>query len=469
MTTTSELQLMPRMRWKRLTRLFGGTVAVGAMLMAAACAGTPAEEPAQGESSSGITEINVTEQPDRVNGQPGIAVNPNDPDNIVYIGTNHIPDEDDDITGREFIGGTISEFQCYSAFSTDRGETWTETTFPQGDRPFCGDPYLAVDPDGVFYTAFNRLGCPNSPGAALSDPCDQGAGRVGVARSDDGGKTWSEPVDTTVFRATTPRLRIDVETGKIYVAGGIEGPSPHAISVSGDGGLTWSDQAPLPSQPFGNQIAVHDGVLATATALGVTDDLVGATEVLFYVSTDDGATYATHPVTDSSGEPAMVPRGVSLPDNVQLTSSDPVPWVTADPTATGRFAIMVPHGEAFAVYVTDDSGETWTDPTIIPADGARKPWIEYGPDGELGVVWRTLGGDIVNAFAVISLDGGATFSPALRVNSEAQRWGFGISGGDEWSRILFDGDDVFVSWADGRTGGSLDGVLARVPVSLFED
>lgn len=411
-------------------------------------------------SAEVIREVNVTEQPDRINGQPVVAVDPDDPNIMVYISANHIPEAD---------GLTVAEFQCYSAFSNDGGVTWTETEFPRGDRPFCGDPYLAVGPEGTFYAAFNRLGCPSDVEGGLSVPCDEGPGNVGVSRSYDGGQTWTEPVDTTVFRATTPRLRVDAETGKIYVSGGVGGPSPHAISVSDDGGLTWSDQAPLPSHPFGNQIAVHAGVLATATAMTVVGGTaVEATDVVFYSSTDDGVTFTAHPVTDSNGDPAQVPTGVSLPDNQTLNSTDPVPWVTADPAGTGRFAIMVPHGDAFAIYVTADSGESWVGPTVVPAEGARKPWIEYGADGQLGVTWRTLDDDKVDSYATVSFDGGATFSPALRVNAETQRWGYGTSGGDEWSRILFEGDGVFVTFADGRGGGSLDGIVARVPVSLFE-
>ncbi len=352
--------------------------------------------------------------------------------------------------------------------SNDGGKSWTETEFPNGDRPFCGDPNVAVDSTGTFFTAFNRLGCPGTDDR--SGACPEGAGRVGVARSNDGGKTWSAPVDTTVFRATTPRLRIDDATNRIDVVGGPSGPSPHQVSVSSDNGLTWGPMAALPSQAFGNQIAAHDGVLATATALAVENNVVVPGEVRFLASTDDGATFTSHPVTDSDGDPARLPHGVAFPDSVGRTATDPIPWVTADPTAHGRFAVMLPDGNDFAVYVTADSGTTWAGPTTIPAAGAAKPWIEYGPDGRLGVMWRMLGNDMVNAFATVSFDGGQTFSPAVQVNHAPQPFGFhySSSGGDEFSRILFRGDYVYLTWADGRTGGELDGIVGRVPLSMFQ-
>ncbi|MBH0118373.1 exo-alpha-sialidase, partial [Rhodococcus sp. CX] len=99
-------------------------------------------------------EINVTNDPTRLNGQPVIAVNPANPNNVVYISANHIPST--------ALPGEVGEFQCYSAFSNDGGKNWTRTEFPNGDRPFCGDPNLAVDSAGTFYTAFNRLGCPGT-------------------------------------------------------------------------------------------------------------------------------------------------------------------------------------------------------------------------------------------------------------------------------------------------------------------
>ncbi|MER2088005.1 sialidase family protein [Rhodococcus sp. (in: high G+C Gram-positive bacteria)] len=410
--------------------------------------------------AGGITEVNVTNDPSRLNGQPVVAVNPNNPNNLVYISANHVPDPDNH--------GEVGEFQCYSAYSMDRGKSWTKTEFPNGDRPFCGDPNVAVDSTGTFFTAFNRLGCPGTDD--LSGACPQGAGRVGVARSVDGGKTWSAPVDTTVFRATTPRLRIDSATDDVYVVGGPSGPSPHQVAVSSDNGLRWGPMAALPNQAFGNQIAVHDGVLATANALAVDNNVVVPGEVRFFTSTDGGATFASHAVTDSNGAPARLPNGVAFPDNVGKTATDPIPWVTADPTAHGRFAVMLPDGNNFAVYVTADSGVTWAGPTTIPAAGAAKPWIEYGPDGQLGVMWRTLGNDTVNVYATVSFNGGTTFGPAVQINQAAQPFGFhySSSGGDEFSRILFAGNDVYVTWGDGRTGGELDGIVARAPLSMFQ-
>lgn len=412
--------------------------------------------------SQAILEVNVTNNPERVNGQPVVAVHPANPSNLVLIATNHVPDSDSQSNAK------VSEFHCTAAYSNDGGATWSQSAFPSGDRPFCGDPYLAVDSKGTFFTAFNRLGCPGNPQGGLSAPCSQGRGKLGVARSHDGGRTWSVPVDTPAAVAVTPRLRVDRATDRVYAVGAKDRASAIAVTVSADHGVTWSAPALLPSQPFGNQIAVHDGILATATALAIQDRNVVASDVKFWTSTDDGRTFTSFPVTDSEGKPVPPPVGDVVPNNQTLKSSDPIPFVSADPTARGRFALMIPRGDNLEVYVTGDAGKSWTGPAVIAAAGAAKPWMDFGTQGILGVTWRTLGGDVVNAYSAVSRDGGKTFSPPLQVNRTTHPYGFPGSGGDEWSRILIDGPYAYVTWSDGRGGGAIDAIMARVPLSLYQ-
>ena len=403
--------------------------------------------------ANGIVEMNVTGKPDRVNGQPVVLVNPRNPRNLVFSAANHV------------AGTTITLLDCFTAYSEDGGATWKETPFPRGDRPLCGDPYLAVDRQGTFFVAFNRLGCPGATDGRPSGNCP--TGHVGVARSIDGGRTWSAPVDTGVVRAATPRLRVDQATGKIYVVGAMGPPSPHAISVSADHGVTWSPQAPLPPQPFGNQIAVHDGILATATALKQEGQNVLPAEVIFHVSTDDGKTFTPHRVTNSKGVPVPPPEGPAVPNTKILKVTDPIPLVSADPSRRGRFAIMIPRNDNLEVYITNNSGKGWSGPAIVSAPGTAKPWMEFGPTGNLGVMWRTLDGDMSNVYSAVSFDGGRSFSKTLKVNRLSFKYGYPGTGGDEWSRIMFDGSFVYVTWADARTGGSIDGIYARVPLSMY--
>ena len=132
-------------------------LAVVLVLPASAGAQTAATS---GTSGKAITEINVTNDPARDNGQPEVAVNPKDRNNLVFISTDHRPGA---------RTATPDKYHCFVAYSRDGGVKWTEVPWPSGDRAMCGDPNLAVDSRGTFYVAFNRLGCaPGEPEPPLA-------------------------------------------------------------------------------------------------------------------------------------------------------------------------------------------------------------------------------------------------------------------------------------------------------------
>ena len=436
---------------------------IGAGLVAAALTpigGTSSAAP--GGGSPAAIEVNVTNSPDFRNGQPEIAVNPRNPRNLVYTATIFSP-------GRL----PIPPGECFVAHSRDRGLTWTKVDWPLGDRPQCGESQVEVDANGTLYIYSNQLGCP--PGAPDPTVCNLVLNRTAVSRSTDGGRTWSEPVQTPLFIGGSPKFRVDTATGKIYTLAGFNTALfPSGLSVSADQGRTWSAPtlvpgptdclpAPIPGIPAicgfpGTQIAVHDGILAVARQ-SVADG------VTFSTSTDDGQTFTDHPVTDSDGVP--VPGVPPLSPSDPGGGADPLPWITADPSRTGRFAAMLHRGDTFEVYVTNDAGETWQGPATIEAPNAFNPWIEFGAHaGILGVMWRATtepaGG--VDAFSAVSFNAGRSFSGALRVNAQTQPIDESGSPGDDWSGINIWGPDVYITWSDGRTGGAIDGIVARVPL-----
>lgn len=423
-----------------------------AVIVATGCQVNPAPQ-----SSEAILEVNVTRAPSLVNGQPVVVANPTQHDNLVFVSTNHLPVSTSDLSG----------LQCFAAYSEDRGRTWSEVAWPYGDRSNCGDPYLAVDSAGTFFIAFNRL-------CAQNTDCPPGPGQVGVARSVDGGRTWSDPVDSSVPRSVTPRLRVDFATDHVYVVGGLgRAGDPIAVSVSTDNGLTWGPGHPLPAQAFGNQIAVHDGILATATALKIVDDTrIEAADVRFWVSTDKGETFESFAVTDSQGAPIAPPAGNLVPDgrttnSDTLAMTDPIPLVSADPSHAGRFALMVPRGDDLEIYITDNAGEDWTGPTVIAAPNAARPWMEFGASGDLGVMWRTFTDGVMDVYSTVSFNGGETFGQPLKVNQRTEPYTQIQAGGDEWSRISLDSEYAYISWSDSRGGDQIDGIMARVPLTLY--
>ncbi len=65
-------------------------------------------------------EVDVTNSPDLRNGQTEVAINPRNPNNLVFTATRFGPSD------------PVPPGPCFVADSRDRGKTWTEATWPSG-------------------------------------------------------------------------------------------------------------------------------------------------------------------------------------------------------------------------------------------------------------------------------------------------------------------------------------------------
>jgi len=427
---------------------FGPALSVIAALGTAALL---AGSPALASSGRSILEVDVTHQPAYKHGQPAVAVNPRNPRNLVFTSTVFQPSP-----------GLLPAGGCFLAYSSDGGTTWTQVPWPLGDRPLCGESNLAVDSHGTFYILNNQVS---------GDLSVDLTNHVVVSRSTDGGRTWTGPVTTPLLLSGAPKLRVDAATGKVYAVGGAAWEYPSAVSVSSDHGQTWTSPQVIPGpMPCievapgetpcgypGREIAVYDEILVSASQQA-------GGNVMFYDSRDDGKTWTTTTVTSSKGVPVPAGTGDLVPVPALGAADDPVPWVSADPTHRGRFAVMVPRGSDLEVYVTSDSGKTWTGPAVIDATDADRPWFDFGSNGVLGLMWRTTTG---NAYSAVSFDHGRSFSAPLRVNAVPEPAGQYGPPGDRWSDITVAGGFAYVTWSDGRDGAPLDGIFAKVPLWLY--
>ncbi|KAH8680584.1 Sialidase [Xylariales sp. PMI_506] len=409
-------------------------------------------------ASLSIREMDMTRSNGTREGQPVIAINPLDPDNLVYVSTRFYP-----LPSLSPVGG------CFLSYSTDRGRTWYNVTaeYPLGTAPMCGEPQVFTDANGTFYLLNNQVF------VSLEDNM---ASHPQLSKSVDGGKTWSAPSVTPLYMQGATKLRVDQATGKVYANGASSWEYPAAVSVSSDGGETWAafNQIPgpidvcldyeIPDLPPvcgfpGRSIAVHDGILASAA-----EGLSGHPEM--YVSRDDGVTWTTFPLTDSCGNLVANGTGAMLPISGVGLPSDPTPWVSADPTQTGRFALMVPRNFTLEIYVTEDAGEHFTGPAVIQTPDAQRPAVDFGSTGLLGVMWRTNSSGILDVYSTVSFDSGRTFAPPLKVTHRSEPVGQNGQPGDRASFIALNGEYAYVAWSDGRDG-LLDGILAEVPIELY--
>jgi hypothetical protein len=241
--------------------------------------------------------------------------------------------------------GHSSAFRGDPMFSktTDGGQTWSTPTriSPQNNNMFTIGNQIAVLPDGTLVDVFHY-----GKGSGKDQP---NASLTGVARSTDGGKTWSKPIQIsnnpvvndvdpdTGFPLRTgadiggglPDIAVDPSSGDLYVVwedSRFTGThNDIAMSKSTDGGLTWSapkkvNQTPTPVGAFTPMVDVlADGTLAV-TYYDIRNNTADPnrldTDYFVAVSHNGGSSWQESRITPASFDDTTAPvsRGYFLGD-----------------------------------------------------------------------------------------------------------------------------------------------------------
>lgn len=424
---------------------------------------------------------------DHPGGEPQIAVNPRDPRNLV-VGEN--------VTG--------------VAYTRDGGSTWHHVAVPNiGDNVVSALPdgtFLFSSIDGnvhasldggrtwvkvgnwvgaiadTFYAAFPQLPYPANVGGgdvvrqiACDAPSVAGAGPAGVGSDQPG---------VTLLGCDRPWLATDPQTGRSFLSfsvhtdasGGPSNPldfpsdesalgchvssgsSPFQcgrqyVSASGNGGRTWSSFVPMDSQAYpaagtngwsGGPVASF-GTLATAYI--ATGAGCASACIVFETSLDDGRDWQRHLVAPVA-MPVPGAGGASTSINFE-------PYTAADPSRPGRFAVLAfdRTQKHLLVYVTSDNGRSWERTALSePGAGVARwtPWIDFGPSGALGAMWRTSYGDgSFDVWAAVAPRGDTRFAAPVRLSSSRSP-GPVAPGGDDASDVVLTGTTLYATWGDQR-------------------
>ena len=486
------------------------------------------------------TGVNVTNDLTSRYGEPEIAVNPKNPNNMVYTIMQNKntyacePGGSAPDPNCAFPPGTLGQplgfwkvpawYDIKTYVTFDGGKTWKnvqvprfpaysglpgELKGPHKDMKTREDPMITVAADGTFYMGWDIQTNADVPPKVPPNPlpystcCSFVSGGIAVSKSTDGGKTWSTPY-LTGTGVDRPWMTTDLSTGTVYEAssgfinglqangnpaGGIATPGTTEGSVlssdadrwvvSSKNGVKWTTPqglgahglaAPNPSSfsaATGSTISAAKGELIAgfraidSSACTFFVAVATAPCTVFETSTDSGANWSRHAVpvpADSTGSVL----------------------VAADPTHAGTSTVVVQNstGGAFLSYVTTDNGATWSQPTTLtdnPDTVKFKAWINYSPDGLLGLAWRSRtspGGDSTTPYAVFAAtsdDQGATWSAPLQISAEPSPgsdplWLMGDR--DDTSVIVLSKQGVLVGWGDWRPG-DVAGYFSKVKRQAF--
>lgn len=462
-----------------------------------------------------IFETNVTRDLNMSSGEPEIAIDPTDPNHLVImefaLGSKKVPawslNPVLDATADNFDDANINIGRLMLSY--DGGATWTPRAAPAYDPTILphkggGDPMLDFGPDGSVYVANGNGRPPKSGHVELMGATLRNVG-IWMAGSTDGGKTFANPQPITTPR-DRPFLKVDKTTGTVYTAStGPYNPKTKEYNTPGPDApydrwlQAWKPHLAGHSLPRrfggpdfsaagGNTMTAANGVIASAFFIdgpeppgrasvvvpipasyrhpvpvpeslrpliknGVTTCSTQAPCVFFETSTDEGQTWSRHQVPVSKPISGM--------------------WmnVAGDPGLPGRYAVsMLDRDGGFTVMVTSDSGETWTETRIPETAQGRdfKQWMDYGPSGVLGMIWKKERSDVstpapagartgglmmswgaaFDVYAAISCDGGFTWLPPVRVNGVTSP--SGPNGFDDLSYVALDRNYAHLVWGDRR-------------------
>ena len=371
-------------------------------------------------------------------------------------------------------------FSCALDVTFNSGASWSQTAIPapKGEQAKCYAPDVAFARDGTLYLSFVTLaGSGNTPHA------------LWVSTSKDGGRTLSTPVRVHGPLTFQVRLATDPsDANRVYLTW-LQGLSvgvlkfttpgnPIVVSRSDDGGATWSAPVQVNSASFTHAITPVPVVAGNGSLYVLYVDV--GNDVLDYLGGDDGRGGPPYQgdytlvVARSQDEGAHWQESIVdshvRPMSRYIVFLAPSPALAID--STGRLYVAdtdVRLGDPDVwLWTLAPGSRAWVGPKRVNDtklhDGTAQylPQLAVAPDGRLDVLYydrRADPQDIENETSFqSSFDHGQTFTPSIRLSSRPSdsRIGFGAREGlpDLGSRLALISDNraALGVWTDTRDG-----------------
>jgi hypothetical protein len=371
--------------------------------------------------------------------------------------------------------------ECHVSISRDGGQTFKDrnmmdvlrTAGGNGEPELwgCNAPWVTIAADNTMYFGGALF---TAGGVVQKEPK---AGRAGVSVSTDGGMTWSKMIPGIAISRFMPGMRgldggmnqentpWDGSNGVVDLnTGSFYSTAGAYISASEDKGKT-----------FGT-VYENKGTISAAFGTVVAARNVPNREgekcpcLVFSLTKDKGKTW-TESVIARANE--WNPSGTVR-----------YPVAAASPATAGYYAVAVyqPDHQSVKVYYTSDGAKSWktalpnTIPKNIPINNVNQVGIGYTTEGKVLVTWRGFrNAGAFNTF--VAMLNGDTFGPTVKVSPElsiyppltyAGNYGNGNGGGDFTTWVQGSTTAAFVTFPYAPRGEVLDTYVAKVPLSLLQ-
>ncbi|MFL6594443.1 MAG: carboxypeptidase regulatory-like domain-containing protein, partial [Chthoniobacterales bacterium] len=403
------------------------------------------------------TNINLSNGVEGYQGETNIAINPNNPLQLVAHSNTFF--KDTTAQCQSPTGGTANTFGSMALFgSTDGGATWKYNCAPwhtgaTGGVPgatawFGSDPALAWDNQGRAYATY----------MLLSQSSSSNGVSIVVARSTDSGQSWAQFGNPVVNRITATTALDDKE----FMA--IDNTSGQAHSFPGRIYVVW-DEGNVERVAFSDTGATWTTVLLPSGTAAIGGNLVVAADgtvylvwtrynvetIVFSKSIDGGANW-TAPVViatnalqsfgSNNHPPAQDQRGINGFASIDVDRNPASAFFGYVYVAYNDFPSGTTSGPDLNVYTvrSTDGGTNWSTRVKVNDDnwGASQffPWLAVDQsDGSVNVSWVDSRIDPINrktqAVYARSVNGGASYEANLLVHDNGAQWRNNVNYSDE--------------------------------------
>lgn len=398
---------------------------------------------------------------DVFDGEPYLAINPENPQHIVVAWMGWI--------------NLVENIKIKTKSSFDGGRTWSSTVV----LPHIKSGYTSADPSLDFNHKGDVFAC-YIDFTGTTPPVE---GAVVVCKSEDGGLTWDNPreainteFDGTKWPIDRPWIKIDKSNslyqGHIYVTtmnlNRTNAPFNPYLSVSGDDGNTFSTRyldtvgwlaGSINPLPVSSPTISSTGIFyASYPSLTLTQNPFAQN---FLVSSSDGGLSINHKPLNNYDTPNSTSR---------YPSAKKAPLLIGNPADDKHLAFIflsAIHGD-LDLFLTEsrDAGITWTVPQRVNDDPIANDrmqdliWGDFDSDGDLIVSWRDRRNGTDSTYqtdseiwAAFREKNATQFNPNFQITNQRVSYDPVLeNAGNDFMCIKMQNDTINAVWGDTRNG-----------------